>query len=195
MCNPGPKTAGQAGRAVSESQRARELDPLSPIISVDSAAALIENGQLDLGLEMAKNTVRLAPGFAPGYRELARAYWQKGMRDEAIENAERAVELGGPWDWAALAFYYGQSESKTEALELIGRLKTADAAPSLIGFAYAGFGDMDEALEWFNKGLEEDEYDPGLFVARTWWFPLIDPTGDDPRLQDLLRRMGLPTDD
>ena len=116
------------------------------------------------------------------------------MRDEAIENTERAAQLGGPIDWAFLAFYYGQSERKTEALELIGRLKTADAAPSLIGFAYAGLGDMDEALAWFNKGLEEDEYDPLLFYARIWWFRLIDPTGDDPRFQDLLRRMGLPTD-
>jgi len=116
------------------------------------------------------------------------------MRDEAIENIERAAQLGGPEEWAFLALYYGQSERKTEALELIGRLKTVDAAPSLIGFAYGGLGDMDEALAWFNKGLGEDEYDPALIYARIW-FRLIDPTGDDPRLQDLLRRMGLPAYD
>jgi tetratricopeptide (TPR) repeat protein len=114
------------------------------------------------------------------------------MRDEAIENAETAAQLGGPQAWTFLAFYYGQSERKTEALELIGRLKTVDAAPSLIGFAYGGLGDMDEALEWFNKGLEDDEYDPLLYLAPLW-FRMIDPTGDDPRFQDLLRRMGLPT--
>ena len=185
---------GQTDRAVSEHQRARELDPLSPILSAQTVGSLIENGQLDLALEMAKNTVSSEPSFARGYRSLARAYWEKGMRDEAIENAERAAQLGGPWAWAFLAFFYGQSERKPEALELIGRLKTVDAAPSLIGFAYAGLGDIDEALEWFNQGLEDDEYDPEFYLARLW-FRLIDPTGDDPRLQDLLRRMGLPTYD
>ena len=185
---------GQAERAVSEQQRARELDPLSPIISAQMAEVLIDNGQLDLALEIAKDLVRLEPSFARGYSSLAWAYWEKGMRDETIENAERAAQPGGPLEWASLAFYYGQSERKTEALELIGRLKTADAAPSLIGFAYGGLGDMDEALEWFNKGLGEDEYDPLLFFARMW-FRSIDPAGDDLRLQDLLRRMGLPSYD
>ena len=90
------RVTGQADRAVFEFRRSRELDPLSSIISTQMAAALIENGQLDLALEMAKNTVRLAPGFAPGYRSLAWPYWEKGMRDEAIENAERAAQLGGP---------------------------------------------------------------------------------------------------
>ena len=188
------RATGQADRAVSEHRRARELDPLSPIISADMVAALIEDGQSSLGLEMAKNTVRLAPDFAPGLRSLALAYLVKGLWDEAIENAERAAQLGGPVEWAVLAFYYGKSERKTEALELIERLKTVDAAPSLIGFAYGGLGDMDEALAWFNKGLEEDEYDPLLFFARLW-FRGIDPSGDDPRLQDLLRRMGLPAYD
>ena len=182
---------GQRDRAISEYQRARELDPMSPIISSDMAGVLIANGQLDLGLEMAKNTVRLAPGFASGYQSLALAYLIKGMRDKAIENSERAAQLGGPAAWAGLAFYYGKSERKIEALELVERLKTVDAAPSLIGLAYGGLGDIDQALEWFNKGLEDDEYDPLLFSAR-FWFRGIDPTGGDPRLQDLLRRMGLP---
>ena len=188
------RATGQADRAVSEYRRARELDPLSPIISADMVAALIEDGQSSLGLEMAKNTVRLSPDFAPGLRSLALAYLVKGMWNEAIENAERAAQLGGPMGWTFLAFVYGKSKRKTEALELIERLKNVDAAPSLIGFAYAGLGDIDEALEWFNRGLEEDEYDSSLFAARLW-FRGIDPSGDDPRLQDLLRRMGLPAYD
>ena len=187
------RATGQADRAVSEHRRARELDPLSPMISSEMAAALNEDGQSSLGLEMAKNTVRLEPDLGPGYRSLAGAYLRKRMWDEAIENAERAAQLGGPMEWAFLACFYGKSERKIEALELIERLKTVDAAPSLIGFAYGGLGDMDEALEWFNKGLEDDEYDPLLSLARPF-FRLIDPSGDDPRLQDLLRRMGLPTD-
>jgi len=68
------RATGQADRAVSEHRRARELDPLSPIISANLAEVLIDTGQFDLALEMAKDLVRLEPGFAPGYKELAWAY-------------------------------------------------------------------------------------------------------------------------
>jgi tetratricopeptide (TPR) repeat protein len=146
---------------------------------------LLENGQPDLAIEMGEKTVELEPDFAPVHRTLGYAYWVKGRRDEAITSLEAAAELGGPMEWMQLAYSYARLDRKSEALELLERLRSAKAAPSLIGTVYGGLGEMDEALEWFDRAFEADEYDPFLILSKTWLFRL-DPLRDDPRFQDLL---------
>ena len=51
----------------------------------------------------------------------------------------------------------------------------------------AYLGDKDQAMRWLEEGYEEHEFSmTKLNVAPEW-----DPLRDDPRFQDLLRRMNL----
>jgi hypothetical protein len=52
---------------------------------------------------------------------------------------------------------------------------------------YANLGDKDQALEWLEKVIEERGGDGYIKVD-----PALDQLRDDPRFQELLRRVGFP---
>jgi len=54
---------------------------------------------------------------------------------------------------------------------------------------YAGLGGKDQAFEWLERAY--DERDKGILFLMV--DPPLDPLRSDPRFQDLLRRMNLPS--
>src|SRR5712692_9436623 len=66
-------------RAMQEWKRAKELDPLSPIIGAAFGYSLVWSGQGEEGLEMVRSVVEMNEGFAAGHRNLAFAYMVLGM--------------------------------------------------------------------------------------------------------------------
>ena len=61
--------------------------------------------------------------------------------------------------------------------------------PVAIAWRYIYAGDYDRAMDWLEEAFEVR--DPILTGIGT--SPLYDPLRSDPRFQDLLRRMNLPT--
>ena len=51
---------------------------------------------------------------------------------------------------------------------------------------YASFGDLEQAMNWLEKGYEE-RFNPGVLLR-----PGFDPLRSDSRFQNLLHRIGLP---
>ena len=52
---------------------------------------------------------------------------------------------------------------------------------------YVGLGEKDQAMDWLEKAYDE-RFDP---IILTW--PFFDPLRSDPRFQDLMRRIRLPS--
>jgi hypothetical protein len=60
--------------------------------------------------------------------------------------------------------------------------------PETIAWSYLIAGENSLALDWLERGFEErDTWMPFLSAD-----PMYDPLREDPRFQDLLRRMNLP---
>jgi hypothetical protein len=59
--------------------------------------------------------------------------------------------------------------------------------PMLIVPAYIGTGNNDQAIAWLEKAYAQ--HSNGLTALKV--DPVYDPLRDDPRFQDLLRRVGL----
>jgi hypothetical protein len=57
-----------------------------------------------------------------------------------------------------------------------------------MGNAYAGLGDIDHAITWYEKGLEERA--PNMVYMKVG--VMYDAARADPRFQVLLRRMNFP---
>src|SRR6185312_11579357 len=86
---------GRHTEAIAESERARELDPLSNIINTWVGSRYFFARQYDKAIEQYRNALEMDPSFVPVHLVLGQAYQQKGMLEEAIAELERAVHLSG----------------------------------------------------------------------------------------------------
>jgi Flp pilus assembly protein TadD len=178
--------------ALAVARRARELSPLSTAINLELGAALTRVGRYGEAIEQLQKTLELNPKSPPAHAALAAAYDGQGDRPRAVAVLEKAVSLSGgapnPW----LAYAYGVTGRRAEALEILARLGTLSREhyvnPQDFAIVHLGLGDKDQAFVWLEKAYEDRAFEVLGFSGL-----LFDWLSDDPRFQDLLRRMRLPT--
>jgi len=114
-----------------------------------------------------------------------------GLYREAAAARQRAWTLGGASEeeMAGLtaAAISGQEEYWQWTLDYWKRRSERGyVSPEILGQIYAALGEKDQAFEWLEKAYQD--HDLGLFFLTD---PVLDPLRDDPRFQDLRRRMNL----
>jgi len=179
--------------ALREMNRARELDPLSLPIAVDSNFPFYAARQYDQAIEECRKAIAMDPNFSLAHFGLGLNYAQKGEFPEAIAEFQKARQLEDkPVMIAWLGHAYGVSGKKGEAHKLLNYLKESAkqryVSPFYIAIVYKGVGEKDQAFEWLQKAYEDGSGWLVLLKAD----PVMDPLRSDPRYQDLLRRIGLP---
>src|SRR5712691_3953931 len=182
---------GRFDEALQESERARQLDPLSLIIAADNGAILYFSRQYDRAIEKWRSVLEMDPDFSRAHL-IRGAYVEKGMFAEALADTERErpiTPVPGYWCWLAIIYgRSGQSAQARHALqELLQSSRSHPVDPMLIAWAYLGMGDKDHALVWFEKAYAQHSNE--LVSLRV--SPACDPLRRDLRFQDLLRRVGL----
>jgi len=200
--NPGYATAhqwyawhlnllGRQREAIAEIRKAESLDPLSLIISADTADLLFVARRYDESIQQSRKTLEMDPNFAIAHFELSQTYLQKSMYSEAIAELQRAIELsGGSTTFTSnLAYAYAASERRNEAVKILNDLTSrsngsSDAAE--IALIHAGLGEKDQAMAWLEKAFSE-RFIPSILLR-----PGFDPLRSDPRFQNLVHRIGLP---
>ncbi|HWX56365.1 MAG TPA: winged helix-turn-helix domain-containing protein [Verrucomicrobiae bacterium] len=182
---------GRFDEAFAESERARQLDPLSLIIAADNGAILYYSRQYDRAIEKLRAVQEMEPNF-PRAHLLSSVYLQKGMYAEALADIERWRRFdNGPWIPGYLAYVYGHSGQRLRAqqelrkLEQLSRHRPLDPGPILM--AHIGMGNKNEAFAWLEKAyLSHSTMLTSLKVD-----PFYDPLRSDPRFQELMRRVRL----
>jgi len=183
---------GRFDDAIAEMRKAENLDPLSLIINADLAELLGLAHSYDESIRQSRKTIEMDPNFALAHNQLAQAYLQKDMYDEAVAELQEAVKLSGdsPTCIANLARAYVASGKRSEAIKLLGDLKKRSnpgySNAAEIAMIYASLGDVDQAMNWLEKGYEE-RFNPGVLLR-----PGFDPLRSDGRFRNLLHRVGLP---
>jgi TolB-like protein len=89
---------GRFEEALAESERARQLDPLSVIIAADHGAILYFSRQYDRAIEQFHAVLTMAPTFGRAHM-ICYAYVEKGMFREALTYAERWRHSEGTPVW------------------------------------------------------------------------------------------------
>jgi len=183
---------GRHDEATAEIKHARELDPLNPRTSVIEGIALINAGRPDEALDRLGNTLNVEPNYWFARQYAASAYIDKGMYSEAIEQAREARDSPDvPTRPAAfLGFALAKSGRHAEAqAELDGLLKLSKeryVPPYNIAMIYNALGENDETIQWLERGYREKEPRMVFLKVEPKWNNLR----NDPRFQDLLRRVG-----
>jgi len=186
---------GRFDESIPGMRRALELDPFSVGINKEVGETLFYARRIDEAIAQWQKTLALEPNYSTAHSWLARAYWAKGLYDQAIDE------------------YLKQQSARGATPERIGELKTLSAKYGWKGFwqyeleqskerakqgqyhepyffvlLYLRLGEKEQALEWLETAYE----------SRSSWIltirndPLLDSLRAEPRFQELQRRVGFP---
>jgi TolB-like protein/Tfp pilus assembly protein PilF len=181
--------------ALAQMQRALELDPLSLVINAHLGWLLYFLRENDRAIQQLEKTVEMEPKFEVSRYFLGLAYEQRGMYPEAIEALKMSYDLSGqhPGALAGLIHACGRAGRNAEARGFLKELKKMQerrfVSPYFFALAYTGCDQKDLAFEWFEKALD----DRSGWLANLNIEPGLDPIRSDPRFQDLVRRVALPS--
>lgn len=119
-------------------------------------------------------------------------YLQMGKYDEAIGEINRGNSSSeDPWGWAWKAAVYGRAGNSEEALRALARLEQISASQpyqtATLLIAYSGMGEKEKVIDLLQKAYTEHSN----AVVQVKVDPMYDGVRNDPRFQDLLRRVGL----
>jgi len=179
--------------AMAQLEIALELDPFNVHFRDLYAMGLNIARRYDEAIAMLRETLRTAPNNLQVMSTLRTSYHHKGMYEEALEMWKRYYATRGDQE-AEEALASGQAEAGYSgalsrlAEMMIERSRTTFVTPWRIGTLYTRAGKNDEALEWLEKAYEA--HDPNMAYISV--DPIFDGLRDDPRFQDLLRRMNFP---
>nr|NIO48995.1 tetratricopeptide repeat protein [Candidatus Aminicenantes bacterium] len=184
---------GRPEEAMAQIERALELDPFNVHFRDLYAMGLNIARRYDEAIDMLSETLRTAPNNLQVMSTLRTSYHHKGMYEEALEIWKRYYATRGDQE-AEEALARGEAEAGYSgalsrlAEMMIERSRTTFVTPWRIGTMYTRAGKNDEALEWLEKAYEA--HDPNMTYINV--DPIFDGLRDDPRFQDLLRRMNFP---
>ena len=183
---------GRFDEALVESERARQLDPLSLIIAADHAAILVFARHPDQAIPELRRVLDMDPKMSRAQSVLMLAYELQGRYEDAlglVAGMERFND--GAWSWAGRASIYaraGQRQQAEQALsqaQLAIRRQKLDPSP-ILASVYAAMGDTDHALACL-QGAYKNHF---VIIATLKVDPSFDSLRSDPRFQDLLHRVG-----
>jgi TolB-like protein len=185
---------GRSEEGLTEAKRALDLDPVSPAILHYVVVQLYLARRFDEAIEQCRKTLELDPSFTPAHRVLGEVYAAKGMYRESLAAYEKYATLSGgsPGATAFVAYAHALSGQRSQAFRVLDQLGATSKQRYVPALSFAvvsvGLGEKEQAFLWLEKAYDERTNSLAyLKVDATW-----DPLRSDPRLADLVRRIGLP---
>jgi DNA-binding SARP family transcriptional activator/TolB-like protein/Flp pilus assembly protein TadD len=203
--NPGYATAhhwygvhlaamGKFAAAREQLAQASALDPLSPIIRLNSGYPDYYERQYEAATIAYQQALELNPSFFAAHEELATAYQLQGNQKATIERLVLALSGEGEYGLAgAIEKMYARSGYQA-ALEvwldrLLQRRREQYVSPMTVARVRIGLGQKSEALTELEKGFAEKS----AALAYLNVDPLYDLLRGELRFQSLLQKIGLPS--
>lgn len=184
---------GRFDEALAETNRAQELDPLSLSISAGRGFILENARRYEESIDQLRRVIAIDPNYYQAHWFLGLTYVANNQLPEAINEAEKAVEVSGraPAALGVLGFAYGMAGKEREARRVLNELfelqKRRYVPPMTFIYLYIGLGDKDQAFAWLEKSYDERSNHLAFFKVS----PTVDRLRSDPRFAQLLQRIGL----
>ena len=191
------RIGGRQQEALAEINRARQLDPQSPVIARELGGILLTAGQYDQSLAVCQKLAADEPAFAIAHDCMAKAYWAKRMYPQTIEEFKINSQLSGLPEEAGFVDALDQGfrsagwkGALTKGIEYrqAQRIRTGYFSGEEMAQLYADLGDKDQAFHWLNIAYQEHDW---LLIGLKTFIPLA-PLRTDPRFAELVRKVGLP---
>jgi len=184
---------GRAAEAIAEIRKARELDPLSPVVATDLGKELYFVHRYDEALAELHRALELDPSFVAAHNWISDTLLEKGMYREAAAELEKTKPFKEERVYVRqTAYLYARAGKRPEARAAVARsLELSHGKPvssGAVALAYAAIGDRDATFAWLERAFAERS----SFMTSLKYWSVFDPLRGDPRFGDLIRRVGLP---
>lgn len=179
--------------AITGTRKALERDPLSPVLQFRLGLWYFYTRQWDQAMEQARNALELSPHYWAPYSVMAGVYAGTGKPEGSIRSYETIVQLTGrsPFALGFLGFFNALAGHVGDAMKLIDELQELEqkiyVPPCSFAWIYMGLGEIDKALEWCEKAIDERDG----WILHLGVFPGFDSLRSHPRYPALLRKMNL----
>jgi TolB-like protein len=186
---------GHTEEAIAEMEQAVEIDPYNALVQVLNGVLLENTGRCEEALAFYRSTLEAAPNNPLAQGGMLRAYycledyeetyksavaiWAARGRPEAVAALENGYTEGG-FEGAMSALADFRLEETATDMEPCGRAE----------FELAWAGRTEEALDCFELLFEA--HHPDMPYIGVWPIHIVPSLRNEPRLQELLRRMNLP---
>lgn len=184
---------GRIDEARAQFQRGLQADPLLSALAANLAYCDFYQRRYDKALERQRAILADEPDSPMSLVDISRTYLQTGRYPDALAALDKARALQGD-DTMLLAvrgYALARAGRRAEAEAIIERLQTDRSLQPVgayyLAIVFAGLGDRDQTMKWLEKVYEERHVGVlGLGIESEF-----DAVRDDPRFQELIRRVGL----
>jgi serine/threonine-protein kinase len=206
--NPGSQTVqeeygnflnamGRLDEGLAHSREAERLDPLSYGPVHDIGINYMTRGDFEQSAAAFRRTIEIDPNWTWGYIKLARALARGKKCPEALAQcaiAEARIAGGAAAtsrSWLgtnyALCGETARARQKLDELHALAQKQYVD--PVTFASVHGALGEMDEALRWYEKALEDRTPNMVYASLATRMYPEL---SGNPRYEAIVRRMGFP---
>lgn len=185
---------GRLDEAVAEATRARDLDPLVPVRHTTLGIIQYYARQYDAALTSMQRAIEINPTYGAAYFGRGRIYSAMGRHADAIRETQLALAQSRNVGWlVGLAIVYAAAGQVSETEDTLAELQQMAEQSGQFGspdnFGYiAGYQQRhDEAFQRFDEAVRNR-------MTNILWIgadPRADPVRADPRMRELLGRIGL----
>ena len=179
---------GRYDAAFAENRRAMELEPFSPVFNAGYGGSLMRARKYDEATAQFNKALELDPHFWGAYGRLAVICEITGNYAEAVELRAKAFEANGDARSPALmreSFAKGGWEGFNRYM--VGEQRPPNIPTYFMAVAFTALGEKDKAFDALNKSYEDHEISLVQLLNND---QRLDPLRNDPRLQDLIKRVG-----
>jgi tetratricopeptide (TPR) repeat protein len=183
---------GRFDEAEAEVQLARQLDPLSLILSEGIGYVLMLRGDYERAADEFRQIMGLDSGFYKAYSGLGRVFSLMGNYDDAITMLQKAQSMAGdiPSIVGALGQVLALSGRPEQARECLRKLEQMSRSRHVQSAAFAilhlGLGEIDQCLTWLETASEQHESQ----IVALKVHPVYAPLRSEPRFKAVLQRIG-----
>jgi tetratricopeptide (TPR) repeat protein len=183
--------AGRLSEGEAQLQKGQQLEPLSMIASTFRGLPVYLGRQLAEAIRHFQNAIEMDPNFAISHLYLGQALYLSGRVQEAVKACEQARSITPevPLIMGPMGCFYAAAGARAKAAQIIAELQARTyVSAQAVGTVYLGLGDIDAAIDWWEKAIEQRQ----MWVIWLKMDPLYDALRASPRFSGLLGKVGLP---
>jgi tetratricopeptide (TPR) repeat protein len=184
---------GRAEESIAEGKLALEVDPLAMLTNQMLGNAYASARRYDLAIAQYEKGLSLHPNDSSLRYQLGWAYVYSGAFDKGIEAIRSSLALDSvdPSLSPDLAYIDAMLGKRDTTRQILNRLLTLakknPVSPGMLALVYIALDDRAQALTWLEKAYQQHS----SMMAWLKTDPRFDRIREEPRFQELMRRVGL----